>query len=151
MTGKAGFRNAESSGPCREAATGYHVESSTFFPFGSIRIASPEITVEFPVVDRIMTTESQAIEVEVVEIDGAAPPAISRHGHEPAPEARAQRQWQDWSRWQGRVRQLDSRWWPLWVFLGVIAIVLMLTVGVVLGIVFAIFKIITGFLRALFR
>lgn len=92
-----------------------------------------------------MTTEPQAIEVEVVEIDGAAPPAKVESQDE------APRQRQDWQHWQGRVRQLDSRWWPLWVLLGVIAVGLFLTVGLVIGIVFVIFRILGGIVRAIFR
>lgn len=89
-----------------------------------------------------MTDEPQAIEVEVLEIDGAAPPAKVETGGESQTR-------QPWDNWQGRVRQLDSRWWPLWVVLGTIALVLMLTVGVVLGAIFLIFRIIRGFLRML--
>ena len=91
-----------------------------------------------------MTKEPQAIEVEVLEIDGAAPPAKTETGGESQPR-------QPWENWQGRIRQLDARWWPLWVFLGIIALVLMLTVGVVLGAVFLVFSIIRGFLRMLVR
>ena len=90
---------------------------------------------------RIMTQESQAIEVEVVEIDGAAPPAkVDR-------QEQAPRQWRTW---QGRIRTLDSRWWPLWVLLGAIGVVLLLTVGLVLGIVMVIFRILSAILRAVF-
>ena len=97
---------------------------------------------KFPRTKRIMTQESQAIEVEVVEIDGAAPAVkVESQGETP----------QDWQRWQGRIRQLDSRWWPLWVMLGGIAVMLMLTVGLVIGFVFVIFRILSGILRALFR
>jgi sensor domain CHASE-containing protein len=93
-----------------------------------------------------MTTPSQAIEVEVVEIDGAAPPAK----FDKAAEASAPRQsWQ--MNWQGRVRKLDSRWWPLWVLLGVVAVTLLLTVGLVLGIVFVVFRILRGLVRAIVR
>ncbi len=89
-----------------------------------------------------MTDEPQAIEVEVLEIDGAAPPAKVESGGESQSR-------QPWEKWQGRVRQLDARWWPLWVFLGIIAVALLLTVGVVLGVIFLIFRIIRGFLRAI--
>ena len=89
-----------------------------------------------------MTQESQAIEVEVVEIDGAAPPA-KVEAQEQAP-----RQWQNW---QGRIRTLDARWWPLWVLLGAIGVVLLLTVGLVIGIVFVILQILGALLRAIFR
>lgn len=92
-----------------------------------------------------MTNEPQAIEVEVVEIDGAAPLAkVESQEGRPRP-------WQDWQNWQGRVRQLDSRWWPLWVLLGVIVVGLVLTVGLVIGIVFVISRILGGILRAIFR
>ena len=88
-----------------------------------------------------MTQESQAIEVEVIEIDGAAPPAkVDR-------QEQAPRQWQNW---QGRIRKLDSRWWPLWVLLGAIGVVLLLTLGLVLGIVFVIFRILSAILQAIF-
>ena len=91
--------------------------------------------------------EPQAIEVEVVEIDGLAPAPRA----EPVPETQARPEWQDWQKWQGRMLKLDSRWWPLWVVLGMIAVFLLLTVGVVVGVVFVIYRIISGFLRALFR
>lgn len=92
-----------------------------------------------------MTNEPQAIEVEVVEIDGVAPPAKFESRHETPPP----RQWQDWQQWQGRIRKLDSRWWPLWVILGTIAVLLLLTFGVVIGILFVIAKIVRGVLRAI--
>ena len=91
-----------------------------------------------------MTNESQAIEVEVLEIDGAVPAVRAETQSEPQSQ-------QPWRNWQGRVRQLDGRWWPLWVFLGAIAVVLLLTVGLVLGMVFLIFRIVSGILRAIFR
>ncbi len=91
--------------------------------------------------------EPQAIEVEVVEIDGLAPAVRA----EPVPDPQARPEWQDWQKWQHRMLKLDSRWWPLWVLLGTIAVFLLLTVGVVVGIVFVIYRIIAGFLRALFR
>ena len=87
--------------------------------------------------------EPQAIEVEVVEVDGIIQPARP----EPADDARSQ---PDWRQWQGRVRTLDSRWWPLWVVLGLIAVVVMLTVGLVVLAVFVIFRILFGIKRALF-
>ena len=95
-----------------------------------------------------MIKEPEAIEVEVVQIDGVAP--IARYERQedtnPLPQQR-----QDWQKWQGRIRKLDGRWWPLWVFLGAIALVLVLTVGVVFGIVFLIYSILRGFVRALVR
>lgn len=95
-----------------------------------------------------MTNEPQAIEVEVVEIDGAAPPAKFESRDESPPR----QPWQDWQQqWQGRVRTLDSRWWPLWVVLGAIGVVILLTFGLVIGVVFVIFRILSGLVRAIFR
>jgi hypothetical protein len=94
-----------------------------------------------------MTQELQAIEVEVVAIDGATPPA--------RPEVRAdstpRQPWNDWQNWQGQVRRLDARWWPLWVVLGAVVVFLLLTVGVFLGILFLILRVIRGILRTIFR
>ena len=87
--------------------------------------------------------EPQAIEVEVVEVDGITQPTR----FEPADEARPQ---QDWRQWQGRVRTLDSRWWPLWVVLGLVAVVLTLTVGVVVLVIFVILRILFGIKRLIF-
>jgi hypothetical protein len=98
---------------------------------------------ENPTARRMTKEETQAIEVEVVEVDGVIQPTRP----EPANEARPQ---QDWRQWQGRVRTLDSRWWPLWVLLGLILVVLMLTVGVVVLVIFVIFRILFGIKRALF-
>ena len=92
----------------------------------------------------MMTTESQAIEVEVVEIDGTAPPAKFETRSDLPPR-------QPWQNWQNRVRRLDSRWWPLWVFLGSIAVVLLLTVGLVIGVIVVIYKILKGILNAILR
>lgn len=94
-----------------------------------------------------MTQEPQAIEVEVVEIDEATPPARTADRDESPPGQTGN----DWQQWQGRVRQLDARWWPLWVVLGAVAVALLLTVGVFLGVLFLIFRVIRGILRAIFR
>ena len=95
-----------------------------------------------------MSQEPQAIEVEVVEIDGAAPPVKFESREEAAPMPPSP--WQDWQGLQGRILRLDKRWWPLWVFLGVIVLALLLTVGVVLGVIFLILRILRGIVRAIF-
>jgi hypothetical protein len=95
-----------------------------------------------------MTQESQAIEVEVLAIDGSTPahaPAISQPPEDPA-YRRPQ-----WKKWPGEVRQLNIRWWPLWIIFGVITAGLLLTVGLVLGVLFLIFRTIRNFVRAIIR
>lgn len=77
------------------------------------------------------------IEVEVVEIDGRTPPRPA-----PAPEPATQSP-PPWQAWQGRVRKLDARWWPLWVVLGILAVGLILTVGVVLGAILLVIRLIS--------
>lgn len=92
-----------------------------------------------------MTTPLQAIEVEVVEIDGAAPPERFK----PSENSQPRLSWQ--TNWQGRIRRLDSRWWPLWTLLGIVAVALLLTVGLVIGIIYVIFSILRSLIRALIR
>jgi len=75
------------------------------------------------------------IEVEVLEIDGQAPSPTP-----PAPDPEPRRP--AWQAWQGRVRRLDARWWPLWVILGVVGIALLLTVGIVFGAIFLVVRVI---------
>ncbi len=88
--------------------------------------------------------EQEAIEVEVVSVDGIAPVR-------PQPEDFSQEDpraagWQDWQGWQGRVRQLDMRWWPLWVLLGLVLLFLLFTVGIVVGMLYLVWRIIRGVL-----
>ena len=93
-----------------------------------------------------MLPEATEIEVEVLEIDGVAP-LVPQTQAEEYPSQQGGRQ--DWRNWQGQVRKLDSRWWPLWVFLGIIAVVLALTVGLVLGVLFLIARMCLKIVRAL--
>ncbi|MFD0896093.1 hypothetical protein KBB96_01270 [Luteolibacter ambystomatis] len=86
------------------------------------------------------------IEVEVLEVDGMAP---RPHVDEAAPEPQQTHSWQQG--WQGRVKQLDMRWWPLWVVLGVIALGLLLTVGVVVGVLLLVVKIVGGLVGSVLR
>ena len=96
-----------------------------------------------------MNHEPQAIEVEIVEIDGIAPPAKFDRSDASSSDPSGREQ-PKWKQWRGRVQQLDSRWWPLWVILGAIMIVLLLTVGLFLGIIFVIFLALRGIARAIF-
>ncbi len=91
-----------------------------------------------------MPSEPETLEAEVLEIDGIAP------APSPAGPTENPRGWQDWRTWQGRIRMLDARWWPLWLFLGIIAITLILTIGLVLGILFITLRILTRILRSFF-
>jgi hypothetical protein len=90
-----------------------------------------------------MTKEATEIEVEVVEIDGIAPVA-------PTPQTAESQQGdrQDWRHWQGRIRSLDSRWWPLWLFLGGIAVVLALTAGLAIAVIYLILRVLGKIIRA---
>ncbi len=92
-----------------------------------------------------MTNEFQTIEVEVVEIDGAAPAAKFQSSEETQPRRK------DWRIWKNRIRQLDSRWWPLWVIVAITGVLLLVTVGVVIGAILVIFRVLSGILRVIFR
>lgn len=96
-----------------------------------------------------MNHESQAIEVEILEIDGVSPPAKFEPSESSSAGASSREQ-PKWQQWTGRVRRLDSRWWPLWVILGVILVFLMLTVGLVVGIFVVIFQVLGRIMRAIF-
>jgi len=91
--------------------------------------------------------EATEIEVEVVEIDGVAPVVPQ----ERAPEDAPRHDWQDWRQWQGRVSRLDGRWWPLWVILGTIAVVLFLAFGLVIAAVYMVVRIFLKLVRAVLR
>jgi hypothetical protein len=94
-----------------------------------------------------MTRESTDIEVEVVEIDGVAPAAP-----EPVADHNPPRNdWREWRQYSGRIRRLDSRWWPLWVILGIVGLALFLTVGLLIGVVFLIVGLLVKLLRAILR
>ena len=95
-----------------------------------------------------MTSERRDIEVEVLEIDGVAP--VVPEARSAAEDARPRGAWQDWHRWPGQVRRLDSRWWPLWVVLGIIALLVVFTVGLVLGLLFLAVRLLLKIVRAIF-
>jgi len=92
--------------------------------------------------------EPTAIEVEVLEIDGVAPmvPQVCAADGPPPEDERP-----TWRGWQGRLATLDSRWWPLWVLLGSTALVIALTVGLIGGVIFLIFRSVLKILRAILR
>lgn len=107
-------------------------------------------------------TETAEIEVEVVEIDGIAPdPAAaegmrnvrgdSEHRHHPGAGQNMGSGGRQWQQWRGQVQRLDSRWWPLWVILGIILLALLLTVGLVVGVVVLLLRLCIGIVRAILR
>ena len=88
--------------------------------------------------------EPTEIEVEVLEIDGVAP-MVAQHRAEEDPPPQEDRP--DWRGWPGRIRTLDSRWWPLWILLGIIALAIALIVGLVVGVIYLMFRVILKILR----
>ena len=95
-----------------------------------------------------MTPEATEIEVEVLEIDGVAP-ALPQVRPEDAPPP--QGKWQDWRQWHGQLGKLDSRWWPLWVFLGIIALLVLFTLGLVIGVFLLVVRIFLKIVQAILR
>lgn len=74
-----------------------------------------------------MKSEPQEIEVEVVETIDSVPTRLNDDSHKPEPHR------QDWSQWQGRVRNINLRWWPLWSILGLLLIIPLLALGVLVA------------------
>ena len=92
--------------------------------------------------------ESQTIEVEVVEIDGAAPSAKFTPRERPPLTSP---NWLKWLKGLSWLRQLDRRWWPLWAVLATVGVFLLLTVGIVIGVIVVIFRVLSGVIRAILR
>ena len=91
-----------------------------------------------------MSGNDQIIEAEVVEIDGVAvePRPVRRK----TPKTRSR---VDWTTWQGRVKRLDARWWPLWLVLGAIVLVLAVAAGMCFAVVFIVWRIFEAILNGL--
>jgi len=87
-------------------------------------------------------SEPVTVEVEVTEIDG-----VTHEAKRPERKTKSPEKPKGWAEWSGRVRTLDSRWWPLWVILGIIGVVLALTVGLVLAAIYLVFRIVFGVIR----
>lgn len=85
-----------------------------------------------------MTRGEQTIEVEVVEIDGVSV--------EPRPmrEETGNGKQVDWRTWQGRVKRLDARWWPLWVVLGFVVLVVAIAFLMCAAVLVVCYRIIAG-------
>ena len=83
-----------------------------------------------------MSEAEQTIEAEVVEIDGVTV--------EPRPTTKRTfgGEWRDRGRWQMRVKSLDPRWWPVWAVLGFIALVLIVSVGMCVAIIWIAYRIV---------
>ena len=91
-----------------------------------------------------MSGNEPTIEAEVVEIDGVAvePEPVREASGTGAP-------WVRWGTWQGQVKRLDMRWWPLWLVLGFIALVVVVAVGMVAAVLIITFRIITGLVNGI--
>ncbi|MEP2776715.1 MAG: hypothetical protein ABJQ29_11005 [Luteolibacter sp.] len=90
-----------------------------------------------------MNGNEPTLEAEVVEIDGVAvePKPMREQSGKGAP-------WAQWGNWQGQVKRFDARWWPLWLVLGFIALVIVVAVGMVAAVLFITFRIIAGLINA---
>lgn len=87
-----------------------------------------------------MKSEPQEIEVEVVETIDSVPARLIDDS--PGPESQAR----DWSQWQGRVRKINMRWWPLWSILALVFLIPLLVLGVIVAIGWLILRLIARLL-----
>jgi len=94
-----------------------------------------------------MTRETQAIEVEIVEIDGVPPHSISGPHNNVAATHRPQ----DWGNFRYKISKFDKRWWPLWAIVGVITFSLLLAGGLLFGIIILVLQFVRKLLQAIFR
>ena len=94
-----------------------------------------------------MTRETQAIEVEIVEINEVSPHSISGSIDDEA----ASRRPRDWGNIRCKIRKFDKRWWPLWAIVGVIAFLLLLAGGLLFGIVILVLRFVRELLRVICR
>ncbi|WP_035601603.1 hypothetical protein [Haloferula sp. BvORR071] len=86
------------------------------------------------------------IEAEVLEIDGSPAPPPSRDAQTP-PQRGGADAWR--AALQGQIFRLDKRWWPLWVFLGIVAVAILAVIGVFVVAFIVVAKILGGILRLL--
>lgn len=94
-----------------------------------------------------MTKEASEIEVEVVEVENTLP-AAGRQAARDVPPSTERREWRHW---QGRVRRIDARWWPLWVIPGIVILGLAALAGAVIGLMMLVFVLIRWLFRILLR
>lgn len=87
-----------------------------------------------------MSAVPDTIEAEVLEIDGSPAPPPSQQ----TPPNRAEDAWRSM---RGRVVRLDRRWWPLWILLGIVALVLLAVVACFVAVFVVVAKILGGILR----
>jgi len=90
-----------------------------------------------------MKQDEPILEAEVVEIDGVAVQPRSQTN-----SSRPQQAWGfNWQSWQGKIRVLDKRWAPLWIALGIIAVILF----VIIGFFVLVFAIVYGMMKMILR
>ena len=97
-----------------------------------------------------MSGNEPTLEAEVVEIDGVAvDPKTMREKSAGRPKGPQRAPWAQWGTWQGQMKRLDARWWPLWVVLGFIVLVLVVAVGMVALVCYVTWRVTLGLLNAL--
>lgn len=103
----------------------------------------PELRIDPPRGSARLLAVPETIEADVLEIDGSPPPAPPTREEEPRPQPA-------WKSVRGKVLQLDRRWWPLWIVLGLVAFAFVAVIGVIFGAFLIVAKIIGAILRFLF-
>ena len=94
------------------------------------------------VIVRSVSGNDQIIEAEVVEIDGVAVESRPVRGETQSKSRRI-----DWTVWQGRVKSLDARWWPLWLVLSFVVLVVAVAVGLCFAVIFVTWRIFKAILN----
>ena len=97
-----------------------------------------------------MNSEETTIEAEVVEIDDVSMDSSIPRRQGSQESSRTQKAW---GSWQGKVKNLDAHWWPLWLVLGFLLLVIVVAVGMcaaVLGVIYWVIKSVVRGVASLF-
>lgn len=88
-----------------------------------------------------MSGKESILEAEVIEIDG-----IAARGE---PEPVRSSSWRSAAHWQGRIKTFDKRWWPLWIILGLLVLILAVSIGLCIFVLLAALKVMRVLLQGI--
>jgi len=93
-----------------------------------------------------MSHEEPTIEAEVVEIDGISIQSEIPHQERSRGSSEPHSAWRSW---QGKVKAVDARWWPLWLILGFLLLIIVVAIGMCAAVIGFIYWICKSLIRGL--
>ena len=88
-----------------------------------------------------MAVTEKTIEAEVLEIDGVT--VRARVVDEAA--------WKNWRGWQANIKQLNVRWWPLWLVLCAVLLIIAIGLGICVILLLMVWSLVKALLAGLAR